>query len=195
MTENENINKEEEIDNAENKEEQIEFTDSQKEYIKAMMERKMKKHIAEIQENHKDQLLRAAAEAENTRKMMQARIEDTGKYAVSSFAKDLINAIENLSRAINSITDIEALDQSSKTLYEGVVMTSKELATVFSRNGIKVIAPVSGEQFNHEFHQAVAQVDPIEGVSSGQIVSCIQNGYVVHDRLLKPAMVTVAKAN
>jgi molecular chaperone GrpE len=140
----------------------------------------------------KDQALRALAEAENIRKRAQREVEDSSKYAVTGFARDLVGVIENLGRASQSIPeDARASNEMLKNLGNGVDMVMRELLGIFERNGIRRIDPM-GEKFDHNFHQAVMQVEKPD-VASGTVVQVLQAGYVIHDRLLKPAMVGVAK--
>lgn len=141
----------------------------------------------------KDQLLRAVAETENVRRRAERQVDDAAKYAVTNFARDLISVLENLYRAGETISP-EALDDNPllKNISEGVEMTKKELLTVFERHGIKRIDPTIGEMFDHNLHQAVAQV-PGTGNAAGSIVHVMQAGYIIKDRLLRPAMVAVAK--
>ncbi len=141
----------------------------------------------------RDQWLRAVAETENIRKRAQRDVEETGKYAVSGFARDLVNVVENLQRARDSITP-EAAKQDSMlaNMREGVEMTLRELLNTFERNGIRRIDPL-GQKFDHNFHQAVAQV-PAPDAAPGTVVQVMQAGYTIHDRLLRPAMVAVAQA-
>lgn len=134
----------------------------------------------------KDVLMRAVADAENTRKRAQKEVEDANKYAAATFAKDLLNVSENLQRALDSVP----ADQ--KVLFEGVELTKKELLSVFERRGIKRIEPQTGEKFDHNLHQAIAQVEDPK-FEQGAIIQVVQAGYVIHDRLLRPAMVTVSK--
>lgn len=141
----------------------------------------------------KDQLLRAVAETENVRRRAERQVDDAAKYAVTNFARDLISVLENLYRAGETITP-EAIDDNPllKNISEGVEMTKKELLTVFERHGIKRIDPAISEMFDHNLHQAVAQV-PGTGNAAGSIVHVMQAGYIIKDRLLRPAMVAVAK--
>lgn len=135
----------------------------------------------------KDRLLRAAAEADNTRKRAVRDVEEASKYATTGFARDMVNVAENLQRALSTIPDAER----NSPLYQGVDMTLKELLNIFERHGIKRIDP-HGQKFDHNFHQAVAQLDaPNE--EAGTVVQVLQAGYTIHDRLLRPAMVGVAK--
>ena len=142
----------------------------------------------------KDQALRALAEAENTRRRTEREIADTSKYAVSNFARDLVNVLENLQRAVDAISpELRESQPAVATLATGVEMTLQELLQVFERQGIKRIYPV-GEKFDHNYHQAVAQVEAA-GVEPGSVVQVLAAGYSIHDRLLRPAMVSVATAN
>lgn len=142
----------------------------------------------------KDQLLRAVAETENVRRRMQRDQEETAKYAITGFARDLVNVLENLQRATQSIPP-EAREQNPmlKSLAEGVDMTMKELLSAFERNGIVRIDPM-GQKFDHNLHQAVVQIEHSKA-EPGTIVQVLQAGYMIHDRLLRPAMVGVAKAS
>jgi molecular chaperone GrpE len=142
----------------------------------------------------KDQLLRAFAETDNLRKRTERDLQDARKYAVTGFARDLVNVLENLQLALLNIpAEARENDEKLATLAEGVEMTANELLRVFQNQGIIRIAPV-GEKFDHNFHQAVAQVESGDA-EAGTIIQVLQAGYVIHDRLLRPAMVTVAKAS
>lgn len=141
----------------------------------------------------KDQLLRTMAEMENLRRRTERDKEDIGKYAIASFARDLVAVADNLKRAEDAIPeDARAGDGPLKTLWEGVDLTRRELLGVFERHGIKRLDP-KGEKFDHNFHQAVAQVET-KDAEPGTVMDVFQAGYVIFNRLLKPAMVTVAKA-
>ena len=145
---------------------------------------------AEIAE-HKDRLLRALAEAENTRRRTQRERDDAAKYAVTSFARDLLSAADNLGRALDSLPEAEARDERTRSLLAGVAATERELLSVFERYGIRRIDPL-GEPFDHNFHQAIFEAERADQ-PPGTIVEVLQPGYVLHDRLLRPAMVGVAK--
>jgi len=140
-----------------------------------------------------DQWVRAVAEADNIRKRSQRDMEENAKYAITGFARDMVSVLENLKRASDSIPQSErAGNDLLKTLGEGVDLTLKELLAIFQNNGIKRIDPLNAK-FDHNFHQAVAQVER-DDVVPGTVVQVVQAGYVIHDRLLQPAMVVVSKA-
>ena len=142
----------------------------------------------------KDQLLRAIAETENLRRRSEKQIEEAGKFAITSFARELINVQENLHRATDTVP-AEALEGNAvlKNVVEGVEMTKRELSKVFERHGISRIEPAIGSAFDHNLHQAVTHI-PDSVNPPGSVASVMQAGYQLKDRLLRPAMVGVAKA-
>src|SRR6266566_8261539 len=140
----------------------------------------------------KDRLLRALAETENVRRRAQREREDTLRYAISGFAKDLLATADNLRRALDSVPEAEITDVRLRSLLDGVAATERELLSVFERHGLQRIDP-KGERFDHNFHQAVFEVERPDA-PAGTVIEVLQPGYVLHDRLLRPAMVGVAKA-
>jgi molecular chaperone GrpE len=145
---------------------------------------------AELAE-YKDRLLRALAETENVRRRAQREREDASKYAIAGFAKDLLSAADNLRRALESLPESEAKDERTRSLLAGIAATERELLGVFERHGIKRLDP-KGEVFDHNFHQAIFEAERPDQ-PGGSVVEVLQPGYVLHDRLLRPAMVGVAK--
>jgi len=139
----------------------------------------------------KDRLLRALAETENVRRRAQREREDAAKYGASNLAKDLINVADNLRRALASVPEGQVKDDLTRTLLQGVDATERELLAAFERHGIRRIDPM-GERFDHNFHQAIMEVEN-SGQPGGTVVQVLQPGYAMHDRLLRPAMVGVAK--
>ncbi|HMG50637.1 MAG TPA: nucleotide exchange factor GrpE [Inquilinus sp.] len=140
----------------------------------------------------KDQALRALAETENIRRRSEREREDTAKFAISSFAKSLLDAADNMRRAIDAVpAEAVEQDQALATLMDGVAATERQLMAAFERNGITRIEPV-GEVFDPNFHQAMFEL-PGSGKPAGTIIQVIQPGYVLQGRLLRPAMVGVAK--
>jgi molecular chaperone GrpE len=140
----------------------------------------------------KDQLLRALAEVENVRRRGQRERDDTSKYAIANFAREIVPVVDNLRRAIDAVP-AQALesDENLKNLLTGVELTERALLAALERFGIKRIDPL-GERFDHNFHQAMMQIeDPTK--PSNTVVQVMQSGYVLHDRLLRPAMVAVSK--
>lgn len=138
----------------------------------------------------KDLYLRAAAETENVRARARRDNEDMSKFAISKFARDMVALVDTFSRAAGSVTtDARASNDMLKQVGDGLDMTLQELLSIFERHGIKRINPL-GEKFDHNLHQAVAQVESAEH-PPGTVLQVLQAGYSLHDRLLKPAMVTV----
>ncbi|MBW8725646.1 MAG: nucleotide exchange factor GrpE [Inquilinus limosus] len=151
--------------------------------------------IAELEADNaklKDQALRALAETENIRRRSEREREDTAKYAISGFAKSLLDAADNLRRAIDAVPAGAVEDDAAlKTLVDGVAATERQLLAAFERHGVTRIEPV-GEAFDPNFHQAMFEL-PGTGKPSGTIVQVMQPGYVLQGRLLRPAMVGVAR--
>ncbi len=144
--------------------------------------------VAEI----KDQLLRAMAETENVRRRGQRERDDTAKYAAANFARDLLAVADNLARALESVPpDARKENESLETLVTGIELTQRELEAAFERQGIKRIEPL-GEPFDHNFHQAMFEIEDSDK-PAGTVVQLMQAGYVMRDRLLRPAMVGIAK--
>jgi molecular chaperone GrpE len=140
----------------------------------------------------RDQWIRAVAETDNVRKRSQRDLEETSRYAITSFARDMAGVLENLKRASENIPPgARENDVLLNTLGEGVDLTLKELLAIFKRFDIHRIDPIN-QKFDHNLHQAVAQVER-DDVSPGTVVQVVQAGYTLGDRLLKPAMVVVSK--
>ena len=143
-------------------------------------------------DGYKDQLYRAAAEMENTKKRAARDVEAAKKYGPLGFIRDLTTAFDNMQRALESAPeDKSGLDETYKNILIGLEMTVEEITKIMEKHGVKVIAP-EGEKFDYNFHQAMFEV-PTDEVAPGTVVTVAQAGYVLHDRLIRPAMVGVAK--
>jgi molecular chaperone GrpE len=140
----------------------------------------------------KDKLLRAHAEVENIRKRSEREKEETAKYAITRFARDIVNVGDNFQRAIDAVPAGAAeQDAALKSFLDGVTMTERELLNVLERYGIKRVQPVN-EPFNPHLHQAVMEIQRTD-VPAGTVVQVFQAGFTIEDRVLRPAMVAVAK--
>ena len=139
----------------------------------------------------KDKILRSAAELENLRKRHTKEVADANKYAATKFAKEMLAVQDNMLRALEALEKAETEDEHLKATLEGVKMVSSQLESSFAQAGIKKIEAL-GAQLNPELHQAMAQVES-EGRDSGQVIEEFQSGYTIHDRVLRPSMVVVAK--
>jgi len=142
----------------------------------------------------KEQVLRQLAETENVRRRAQREREDTIRYGASALAKDLLNVADNLQRALQSVpSEARESDDVIKNLVIGIEMTEKELLSAMQKQGVEKIEPL-GEKFSYDKHQAMFEV-PDTGKPAGTIVELMQPGYIMHERLLRPAMVGVAKGD
>jgi molecular chaperone GrpE len=141
----------------------------------------------------KEQLLRALADTENMRRRSEREAANVRKYGHTPFARDLVGALDNLGRAVDSAPDnLDSLDEPVKSLVTGIQLSWTELQSVIQKHGIATVSP-KGEKFDYNLHQAMFEV-PTDDVAPGMVVEVVQHGYVLHDRLLRPAMVGVSKA-
>jgi len=143
----------------------------------------------------KERSLRALADAENTRKRAEREKEETRQFAIARFARDLLSVSDNLNRALAacSAEARDSADESLKAVIDGIEATERELQSVLSQHGVKAIA-AEGAKFDPNIHQAIAEV-PAEGLPKGTVVTVVQGGYMIGERLLRAAMVTVAKGD
>ena len=141
----------------------------------------------------KEQALRLAAEVENTRRRAEREKQDASQYAVTRFARDMLQIADNFARALAACPPEvrEAADPQVKAVLDGVEATERQLLAGLERHGVKPIDTADGK-FDPNFHQAIAEV-PGNGKPGGSIVDVVQSGYMIGDRLLRPAMVTVAR--
>ena len=141
----------------------------------------------------KDQLLRTVADSENLRKRLEREKEQTRKFGIANFAKDLLSIADNLGRALDAAPNKEGIeDQAIENFVLGVQMTEQELQKAFDNNNIRKIDPL-GEKFDYNFHQAMFEVEETDQ-EPGIVVQVLQPGYAIDDRILRPAMVGVAAA-
>ncbi len=147
---------------------------------------------AELDDARK-QVLYTQAEMQNLRRRTEREMADARAYATTGFARDLLSVADNLARALAAIPDTLRADGKMKPLVTGIEMTGKELETVFQRNGIVRIESV-GQPLDPNRHQAIMEMDAAAGQAPGTIVHEMQSGWMIKDRLLRPAMVGVARA-
>ena len=142
----------------------------------------------------KERLLRSLADLENMRRRHARELEEARKYAITGFARELLDIADNLSRAIASVPPkaAEKIDLI-KNLAEGVAMTEKMLLASFERHQIKKVEPEPGEKFDHNRHQAMFEIATADQ-APGTVAQVLQPGYTIAERLLRPALVGVAKA-
>ena len=148
-----------------------------------------------VKENEelKDRALRAAAETENLRRRAARDVQDAKSYSIANFARDMLQVADNLDRALEAVPAEarEGGDAGFKALVEGVELTGRAMLASLERHGVKKLDP-KGERFDPNFHQAMFEV-PDPSVPSGTVVQVVQTGYVIGERVLRPAMVGVAK--
>ena len=148
----------------------------------------------EAASDFKDKMLRALAEMENLRKRTEREVADARQYAITSFAREVLQVADNMHRALDAIGDElrNSADAKVKALVEGVDLTERELQKVLEKHGVKMFSPL-GEKFDPNFHQAMYEV-PDNSAAPGTVAQVIQAGYLIGERVLRPAMVAVAKA-
>ena len=149
----------------------------------------LQSEVADLKEKH----LRALADAENVRRRAERELVDISQYAVTRFARDMLTVSDNLKRALAHLPpDAKAeASPSVRSVLDGVEATERELAATLERHGVRPIDTSEGK-FDPHLHQAIAEVTA-EGKAPGSVVDVVQTGYVISDRLLRPAMVTVAR--
>ena len=164
-----------------------EDTDSEEEDIKETEEDILKEEIRTL----KEEKIRVLAEMENLRKRFEREKIDSIKYGSVNFARDILSPGDNLERALSAINEEEEHTQSIKNLIEGLMMVKKELSTALEKHGITKIDSLN-KKFDPNLHQAMMEIEN-NNLEEGVVVKEIQTGYMMHDRLLRPAMVGVSK--
>ncbi len=140
----------------------------------------------------KDQLMRTLADGENLRKRTLKDIENSKKYSHIYFVKDLITSVDNFQRALKAVPEEKSsLPEPIQNLIIGLEIVEKEICVTLEKHNVKVIDPL-GENFDYNFHQAMFEV-PTNEEESGKVVEVSQKGYMLHDRLVRPAMVGISK--
>lgn len=137
----------------------------------------------------RDRFMRALADAENSRKRGERDRREAEQYGGTRLARDLLPVYDNLNRALNTATDEQKAAASA--LFEGVQLTLRELTNVMTRHGVKPITPKVGDMFDPQNHEAMFEA-PVPGTKAGQIIQVMTEGFLLHDRLLRPAQVGVS---
>lgn len=141
----------------------------------------------------RDKMLRTLAEMENLRKRTQREVADARTYGIASFARDVLDIADNLQRALDAVPaeTREAADAGLKALIEGVELTERSLHNTLEKNGVQKFDPL-GQKFDPNVQQAMYEI-PDASVPSGTVVQVVQSGYMIGERILRPALVAVAK--
>ncbi|MCT4655577.1 MAG: nucleotide exchange factor GrpE [Cohaesibacter sp.] len=152
--------------------------------------------IAELEKEHaemKDQLLRTVAEMENLRRRTEKEVKDSKQFSIASFARDMLGVADNLHRGLEAISEEErtAADGALKALLDGTALTEREMLKALEKHGVRKLNP-EGEKFDPNYHQAMFEV-PNPNVPNNSVIQVVQAGYVIGTRMLRPAMVGVAK--
>lgn len=137
----------------------------------------------------KDRFMRALADAENSRKRADRERREAEQYGGSKLARDMLSVYDNMKRAVEAATAEE--ETISSALIEGLELTMRELLNVFGKHGIQVITPEVGDRFDPQEHQAMFEA-PVPGTKAGDIIQVSAEGFMLHDRLLRPAQVGVS---
>jgi molecular chaperone GrpE len=158
------------------------------EFLNAELER-VETEKAELQ----DKNLRLAAEMENLRKRTQRDITEARDYSIAAFAREMLAVADNLTRALESVSEESraAADDSLKALVEGVELTGKAMQQALEKNGVRRISPLN-QRFDPNFHQAMFEI-PNADIPNNTVLQVVQDGYVIGDRVLRPAMVGVSR--
>lgn len=150
------------------------------------------KKVEELEKENKelkDASLRAMAEADNIKKRKEKEVQEIRKYALSGFVENLIPIIENLYRSTEHVTDENKKNEIITKITEGIEMTQDEFLKLLEKQGVKRVMPSSGDNFDHNFHQAISTIN--NGGKPNSIDKVIQAGYLINDRLIRPALVVV----
>lgn len=137
----------------------------------------------------RDRFMRALADAENSRKRSERDRHEAQLYGGSKMARDMLPVYDNLKRAVESMTDGQR--ETSAALVEGIEITMRELLSVFTKHGMEIIVPEVGDRFDPQIHQAMFEA-PLPGTMAGDIIQVAAEGFMLHDRLLRPAQVGVS---
>jgi molecular chaperone GrpE len=140
-------------------------------------------------DEYKDRFMRALADAENARKRSDKDRREAENYGGSKLARDMLPVYDNMKRALEATTDEQR--EIAGPLLEGVELTMRELLSVFKKHGIEVITPEVGDKFDPQHHQAMFEA-PVPGTEAGDIIQVAAEGFMLHDRLLRPAQVGVS---
>jgi molecular chaperone GrpE len=169
------------------------FLDEEEEEVEEEEEEEEEDNDLEVKiKELKDQLMRTLADGENLRKRTLKEVEQAKKYSHISFVRDLVSSVDNLKRALDSIPEDKSnLSEPIKNLILGLEIVEKEIVTTLEKNNIKQISPL-GEKFDYNFHQAMFEI-PTNDCDPGLVVEVSQNGYLLYDRLVRPAMVGISK--
>jgi len=145
--------------------------------------------LRQERDDYKDKFMRALAEAENARKRSDKARREAEQYGGSRLARDMLPIYDNMKRALDAVTDEQRA--ASAALLEGIELTMRELVNVFRKHGVEVVSPQVGDRFDPQMHEAMFEA-PVPGTRAGEIIQVAAEGFMLHDRLLRPAQVGVS---
>lgn len=157
--------------------------------IEAFIEQEQFEALKAERDDYKDKFMRALADAENSRKRADRDRREAEQYGSTRLARDLLPVYDNLKRALAAVTDEHRGQYDA--LIEGVDLTLRELTNVMTKHGVKPVSPAVGDVFDPQLHQAMFEA-PLPGTKAGQIIQVMTEGFLLHDRLLRPAQVGVS---
>ncbi|MDA5092975.1 nucleotide exchange factor GrpE [Aliiroseovarius sp. KMU-50] len=137
----------------------------------------------------KDRFMRALADAENARKRSDRDRREAEQYGGSKLARDMLPVFDNMKRAVEAAAKVD--NEASKPLIEGIELTMRSLLGIFEKHGIRLVSPEVGDKFDPESHEAMFEA-PVPGTKAGDIIQVMAEGFMIHDRLLRPAQVGVS---
>ena len=145
--------------------------------------------LRQERDDYKDRFMRALAEAENARKRSDKARREAEQYGGSRLARDMLPVYDNMKRALDAVTEDQRA--ASAALLEGIELTMRELLNVFRKHGVEVVSPQVGDKFDPQLHEAMFEA-PVPGTRAGEIIQVAAEGFMLHDRLLRPAQVGVS---
>jgi molecular chaperone GrpE len=140
-------------------------------------------------DEYRDKFMRTLADAENSRKRGERDRREAEQYGSTRLARDLLPVYDNLKRALDAASDEQRA--AAAALFDGVALTLRELTNVMTKHGVTPISPAAGDRFDPQLHQAMFEA-PVAGTKAGQIIQVMTEGFMLHDRLLRPAQVGVS---
>lgn len=152
------------------------------------VEEKLLAEIASL----KDTLIRKAADLENLRKRMEREKIDAIRFANTSLVRDLLPTIDNFEHIVANMPCKGAVNENVQAVLDGILLCQKMMLDALRKQGVSKVEVKSGDSFDHRYHQAMCEVES-EDMAPGKVVAVMQNGYLYHDRLIRPSMVSVAK--
>ncbi|MBV1902975.1 MAG: nucleotide exchange factor GrpE [Marinosulfonomonas sp.] len=165
------------------------FGEETEDYVENLEQVDEMEQLRNERDDMRDRFMRALADAENARKRGERDRREAEQYGGSKLSRDMLPVYDNLKRAMDAATDEQR--EVSKALFDGIELTMRELLSVFKKHGIEPVAPVIGDVFDPQIHQAMFEA-AVPQTKAGDIIQVMTEGFLLHDRLLRPAQVGVS---